>query len=151
MTRLANNEPIWTEHECGGDHFVATVVAVRSAGKRGAIASIELHRVDGINEAEINVTFHEGDSGECVTFGCRYGPIPGEPEPTVMVIDGADLFDDDGVWGRGLKEDEVLAHPLWDEFVKVVNVLVYDIPLLDEHVRGRVSSQRGRGRGRVAS
>ncbi|MDZ5663624.1 hypothetical protein SFC79_17750 [Nocardioides sp. S-58] len=133
-------DPTVTQHVC--DHCERPFQRVRGYlyrdGDAHAVFIASCHHHDG-HEAFIDAVFSptwEEGVDDRVTFGCRVGPVDGQPDPGAGLTTGAAAFTDTQWFGRKLTREEALGHPLLHEFWAVVDhVLVHD-PVVRHHVYG---------------
>lgn len=93
----------------------------------------------GEREAWIDVilgSFGSDDYSDYVTFGCRVGPVQGQPTPAATAVAAAEPYEDSSLFGRKLTRDEALAHPLLSEFWRVVDFALVEDPDIHFHVYG---------------
>ncbi len=94
----------------------------------------------GMREAWIDVilgTFGDDDSSDHLTFGCRVGPVEGQPEPAATAVDAAIPFGDSDLFGKKLSRDEALNQASLPSFWDVVDFVLVEDPDVNEHVYGR--------------
>jgi hypothetical protein len=133
-------DPTVTQHTC--DHCSQPFQRVRGYvlkdGDAHAVYIASCYHHDG-HEVFIDVVFSptwEDEADDRLTFGCRVGPVEGQPDPAATLVPGAAAFTDRPFFGRKLSREEGLVHPLLDDFWALVDhVLVHDVVVRD-HVYG---------------
>jgi len=123
--------------DCGEPIHRVTGFVGRDGGAHAAYFASCYHH-DG-HEAWIDVIFSptwaDGvDDRE--TFGCRVGPIEGQPDPAASLVTGASVFSDSAAFGRKLTREQALSHPQLSEFWAVVDHVLTHDPLVRDHVYG---------------
>ena len=93
----------------------------------------------GEREAWIDVilgSFGSEDYSDHVTFGCRVGPVQGQPDPAATAVAAAEPYGDSSIFGHKLTRAEALAHPLLSEFWRVVDFALVQDADIHFHVYG---------------
>jgi hypothetical protein len=122
---------------CGRDYTLVKDF-ILEGGNAHAIILAALHD-HGEREAWIDAvlgTFGEEDSSDHVTFGCRVGPIQGQPDPAATAVDAATPYGDAPIFGKKLSREEALASPLLPEFWRLVDFVLVNDADVHFHVYG---------------
>jgi hypothetical protein len=129
-----------SEHACPecGEPFQRVAGLIHEDGDAYAVyfASCYHH---GEHEAWIDVIFSatwQDGVDDHETFGCRVGPVKGQPDPAASLVTGAGAFGDSSMFGRKLTRDEALAHPRLREFWAVVDHVLVNDQVVRDHVYG---------------
>ena len=128
-------------HECRdcGRHYRLVKAFVARGDEAVAVVMTALHVHDGLHEAWIDAilgTFGDDDVHDHVTFGCRVGAVQSQPDPGATLVDAAQPYADDGIWGRRLTRSEALAHPWLPQYWEVVDFVLVEDPVIEHHVYG---------------
>lgn len=108
-------------------------------GGAHAIYFATCYHHDG-HEVWIDVVFSptwDDTSDDRVTFGCRVGPIEGQPEGAASLVPAAQNRRESRTFGYKLTRDEALLHPQLAEFWEVVDYVLLRDPDVSEHMYGR--------------
>lgn len=96
------------------------------------------HHEDG-HEVWLDVVFSPTwgeDPSDRVSFGCRVGPVEGQPEPAASLVAAAAAWPDSEMFGTRLSRDDALAHPLLRGFWQVVDHVLVHEPVVRDHLYG---------------
>ena len=107
-------------------------------GDAHAVLFAALHD-HGEREAWIDVilgSFGSEDFSDHITFGCRVGPVQGQPEPAATLVPAAEPYGEASLFGQKLSRDEALAHPWVSEFWRVVDFALFNDADIHVHVYG---------------
>lgn len=133
-------DPTVTEHSC--DHcsqpFQRVKGFVYRDGDAHAVYFASCYHHRG-HEVFIDAVFSptwEDDADDRVTFGCRVGPIAGQPGPAASLTTGAAAFTDSSFFGRTLSRDEAMRHPLLSDFWALVDHILVTDPTVRDHIYG---------------
>ena len=125
--------------ECGRDYRL-----IRAFIKRDdvaiAVAFVALHRHGGIAEAWIDAilgTWGDDSVNDHVTFGCRVGPVTGQPEPAASLVDAAGPYADRPIWGSKLTREQALSHPQLSDYWQIVDFLLVGEAEIHAHIYHR--------------
>lgn len=132
--------PTVTEHAC--DHcsqpFQRVHGYVYRNGDAHAVYIASCYHHDG-HEVFVDAVFSptwKDEADDHITFGCRVGPVAGQPDPGASLTSAATAFSDRPLFGRKLTREDALDHPLLGDFWALVDhVLVHD-PVVRNHVYG---------------
>jgi hypothetical protein len=130
---------------CGGQRRQARGFVHKHDVGKYAIFFATCYHHDGIHEAWIDVISDDEWgvdhlSTPCdrrVTFGCRVGPVEGNPLPACSLVDAASVAPDDPFYGHKLSRPEALGHPLLPQYWEVVDHLLEMEPMVHDHLYGR--------------
>lgn len=109
---------------------------VHRDGAPHAVFYASCHHHDG-NDVLLDAVFGswEGDDhSDHVTFGCRIGPVPGQPGPAVQLMPAAASFDAATLFGRKLTSDEAARHPCLDDFRELVQHVLSTNTVIAAHL-----------------
>lgn len=121
-----------------GEPMTRVTGFIYRGGDAYAVFFASCYHHDG-HEAWIDVVFSptwEDGVDDRVTFGCRVGPIEGQPDPAASLMAAAAAFGDSATFGRKLTRDEALEHPMLGEFWAVVDHVLTRDPVVSAHVYG---------------
>jgi hypothetical protein len=124
--------------DCEASCILVKAFIVRGSSPVGVYLAA-LHRHDGQAEAWIDVilgTFGAGEDSDHVTFGCRVGPVAGEPGPVAGLVPAAATYPDEAVWGDKLSPAEAVGHARIWEFWEVVEHVLVEDPDIRGHLYG---------------
>jgi hypothetical protein len=71
-----------------------------------------------------------------VTFGCRVGPVDGQPTPGCSLVPAASVGPDSPVYGQKLDREMALRHPWLPRFWDIVDLILTADPTVQPHVYG---------------
>jgi hypothetical protein len=128
-----------TRRRCGGEHETAVGYVYRDGDAHAVyFASCYPHH----GEVWIDVilgTWGAGTDDDHVTFGCRFGPVDGQPGPACSLVQAASVRADSPLFGTKLDRAAALAHPWLAQFWDVVDLVLLEAPA----VRALASSVAG--------
>lgn len=101
-----------------------------------AVFYASCHHHDG-NDVLLDAVFgtwDRDDHSDHVTFGCRIGPVPGQPGPAVQLMPAAASFGPEPLFGRRLTTDEAAGHPRLDDFRELVQHVLSTNTVIAAHL-----------------
>jgi hypothetical protein len=110
-----------------------------------AIYHASCYHHHGIHEAWIDMIMDDawaperpvsGPGPNRVTFGCRVGPVEGQPTPACSLVRGAEVAPDDLLYGRKLTREEALAHPWLSGFWAAIDHVLENDTTVHQHLYG---------------
>ncbi|SDU57966.1 hypothetical protein [Jiangella alkaliphila] len=126
------------EHRCPdcAQPFRRITGFVHRDGAPYAVFYASCHHHDG-NDVLLDAIFGtwEGDDqSDHVTFGCRIGPVPGQPGPAVQLIPAAVSFEAAPLFGHKLSREEAQGHPRFDDFRELVQHVLSTNTIIGSHL-----------------
>ncbi|MFC9893594.1 hypothetical protein ACFVMC_07865 [Nocardia sp. NPDC127579] len=97
------------------------------------------HHTGQAHETWIDVilgTWGDQRADDHVTFGCRVGPVQGNPNPAATLIQACQDGTGSAIHGTLLSRDAGLAHPRLPDFWGVVDFVLAHDPTVNRHLYG---------------
>ncbi|WP_146605010.1 hypothetical protein [Jiangella anatolica] len=79
-------------------------------------------------------TWDRDDHSDHVSFGCRIGPVPGQPGPAVQLMPAAASFDAVALFGQRLSPAQAQQHPRLDDFRELVQHVLSTNTVIAQHL-----------------